>query len=68
MDSGQHCDHCTLTLGLGPRAKRILLMLIRHKDWELDHLSGIRLKFLNGADPSRVTYQEIGRERCEEAA
>lgn len=62
------CPHCINRLGLGQRAKRILLYLTRHPEWNDDHLSGIHFDFLNGDDSSRVTYQEIGRKRFEEAA
>lgn len=64
----QCCLHCLNRLTLGLRALSILRYLVKHPEWERDHLSGVHFKFLNGNDPSRVTYQEIGREHCEEAA
>jgi hypothetical protein len=64
-----HCSCCITHLNLGPRAKRILLYLTRHPDWERDHLSGVHFEFLyNGNDHTRVTYQEVGRKMFEEAA
>lgn len=63
-----HCEHCVTHLKLGPRAKRILLMLTRHPEWNTDQFAGINFRFPSGNDDSRVTYQEIGREQCEEAA
>lgn len=54
--------------GLGPRALRILFYLTTHPEFERPDLAAIRFDFLPGNDHTRVTYQEIGRKRCEDAA